>query len=376
MERNPPADAARPPLAHQASLALLRRELAQRWKVGDRLPPLKEWSRQLGVGQVSLQRAARTLVRQGYLMSRTRHGTFVRRLPELSESERLEARQHAQRQPRRRVQIVRTRTLDPFMEPALVRLTASLNDAGLACSQRLVEIEDPLPSDWVGDCDGGVLLQPQLRHKQPLPRDRAIVVLCTAMYDPSSSPVEHDVVSVDSERGGAIAGWHLRERGVESAVFVGRSIEGGEADLTSAARCRGFLASFGDLPRRHCLLVDAYNSEAGARAFGQWIRMPRRPEGVFCATDDLALGFIYAGLSRGMEPGRDYHIVGFDGQQRLREVATGSLASVAVPIEAMGHTAAQLLISRLDQPHLAARRLLLGCSLLQVGSSSAAALAV
>jgi DNA-binding LacI/PurR family transcriptional regulator len=93
--------------------------------------------------------------------------------------------------------------------------------------------------------------------------------------------------------------------------------------------------------------------------------MPRRPQGLFCVSDDLATGFLHAADARGLVAGEDFHLIGFGGQVRGRLAPGGPLTTVAIPAQHMGRTAADLLLSRLAEPELPVRRVLLACDLVQ-----------
>ncbi|MCW5861305.1 MAG: substrate-binding domain-containing protein, partial [Caldilineales bacterium] len=90
------------------------------------------------------------------------------------------------------------------------------------------------------------------------------------------------------------------------------------------------------------------------------LQLPQpRPDAVFAASDDLAIGFLAAAAAHGLRPAEDYHLIGFDGQ----DLAGNTLTTIKVPAMDMGRRAAQLLIERFDDPHKPARRVQLECTL-------------
>src|SRR5688572_28805157 len=53
-------------------------QVGKQWQPGDRLPPIHQLSRSIGAGSTNTHRAVRELVREGWLESWPRRGTFVR----------------------------------------------------------------------------------------------------------------------------------------------------------------------------------------------------------------------------------------------------------------------------------------------------------
>jgi LacI family transcriptional regulator len=85
---------------------------------------------------------------------------------------------------------------------------------------------------------------------------------------------------------------------------------------------------------------------------------------IFTVSDDIAFGFINGALSHNLRPGRDYQIIGMDGQQMGKELGIGTLTTVAAPIAEMGKMAAKLLVDRFSNPGRRSQRILLGCDLI------------
>jgi DNA-binding LacI/PurR family transcriptional regulator len=62
--------------------------------------------------------------------------------------------------------------------------------------------------------------------------------------------------------------------------------------------------------------------------------------GVVCVNDGVALGFLRAAAERGLEPGRDFGVVGFDDHPDARMVG---LTTLRPPMEMLGKETARLL---------------------------------
>jgi DNA-binding LacI/PurR family transcriptional regulator len=131
-------------------------------------------------------------------------------------------------------------------------------------------------------------------------------------------------------------------------------------------RLRAFEHGFGlPVPPGHVLLTRSYGESWGARLVARYAALNPRPEAVFAASDELAVGFVKGALALGLEPLRDYQIIGFDGQERGRQLHEGPLTTIQVPAAEMGRRGAELLADRLLNPDQPARQLRLGCTLFE-----------
>ncbi len=152
-------------------------------------------------------------------------------------------------------------------------------------------------------------------------------------------------VSVDDVHGGELAAAHLLDGGHRRLGFVGGPLsigqvadrlEGAHKALTAAAHDPGNL-----------VVIDtaaptiAEGREAGARIAG--LPASRRPTGVFCANDLLALGLLQQALQLGLRVPEDVAIVGYDDIE-FAGAAAVPLTSVRQPRHRLGLTAGQLLL--------------------------------
>jgi DNA-binding LacI/PurR family transcriptional regulator len=95
------------------------------------------------------------------------------------------------------------------------------------------------------------------------------------------------------------------------------------------------------------------NSRAAGKAAGTLV-LDRidRPTAVVAVSDVMALGFMDACAQRGLEPGLDVSVAGFDG---LPEAADAGLTTIRQPVRDKGRLAAELLLD----PSLPDRRIIL-----------------
>ncbi|MFD0257477.1 LacI family DNA-binding transcriptional regulator [Kitasatospora indigofera] len=150
-------------------------------------------------------------------------------------------------------------------------------------------------------------------------------------------------VAVDDVAGGAMAARHLLEGGHHLIAYVG----GGHPlqqvrDRREGALQAAALAGHG----RESLVdvrVDRLDVEAGRDAGARLLGLMPRPTAVFCANDLLALGVLQTAFAAGLRVPEDLAIVGYDDIE-FAAAAAVPLTSVRQPAEAMGRSAAELLL--------------------------------
>ncbi|WP_062213996.1 LacI family DNA-binding transcriptional regulator [Streptomyces sp. NBRC 109706] len=177
-------------------------------------------------------------------------------------------------------------------------------------------------------------------HVEALGRAAGPVVVIGS--PPPGVPV--DSVRADSVAGAALAVRHLHATGRRRIAFVN-----GPADTVPGHNrglgYRGALAECG-LPYDERLVVHTeFGIEAGAEAVRRLL--PARPDAVFCANDQLALGAAHALLARGLRIPEDLAVAGMDDSQ-LARAGWPPLTSVDLGSSERGRRAAELLLQRLD----------------------------
>lgn len=116
-------------------------------------------------------------------------------------------------------------------------------------------------------------------------------------------------------------------------------------------RVRGVLDGLGDA--EVTVVVAGVNSRtSGQSAGGAVLDRAHPPTAVVAVSDVLALGFMDACRQRGLEPGRDISVTGFDD---LPESAAAGLTTIRQPVRDKGRLAAELLLD----PERTERRIIL-----------------
>lgn len=175
----------------------------------------------------------------------------------------------------------------------------------------------------------------------------------------------HPWVDVDGAAGGAMATTHLLDKGHERVAWIGWRKESmiGEdrrSGWTSTMHGRG-LQTTGLASR----VEDTIASGAGAAGV---LLDEARPTAFVCASDTLAMGVLHTLGERGLVPGRDVAVVGFDDSQAAQVVPPG-LTSVRQPLEQVAVEIVTALQGLLTHPRVAHAPMLLAPTLSVRGSS-------
>ncbi|WP_313342742.1 LacI family DNA-binding transcriptional regulator [Stenotrophomonas sp.] len=164
---------------------------------------------------------------------------------------------------------------------------------------------------------------------------------------------EWDFLTLDNQQGAYLATRHLIERGHQRIAFFG-----GHADSSSCEQRRsGYaqaLAEAGLAVQPAWLIESAPNRLEAAARTGELFN-GSVPTAAVCYNDTVALGLMLGLASRGVQPGRDFAVTGFDDISEAA-VALPPLTTLTVNPRERGRQAAELLLQRLDDPTAAPRR--------------------
>jgi DNA-binding LacI/PurR family transcriptional regulator len=157
-----------------------------------------------------------------------------------------------------------------------------------------------------------------------------------------------DSVSVDNVAGAGIAAQHLIDLGHRRiAVVGGQSYAADEHDVPNDrnAGFRQTLAAAGLTVRPEWITDGAFTIAGGRRAMHHLLDQPEPPTGVFAMSDEMGFGALQAMRERGLHPGIDVTVVGFDGHPVSEAVG---LTTVHQPVRDIGRTGAGMLLQLLD----------------------------
>lgn len=168
--------------------------------------------------------------------------------------------------------------------------------------------------------------------------------------------VEWDFLALDNQRGAAMATRHLIGLGHTRIAFFG-----GHAESSSCRQRRaGFAQAMeeaGLQVQPQWLIESAPNRLEAAACTGELFTQSESPTAAVCYNDTVALGLMLGLSSRGIQPGRDFAVTGFDDISEAA-VSTPSLTTLAVNPRERGRQAAELLLHRLSHPDAAVERLI------------------
>ncbi|UUP18578.1 LacI family DNA-binding transcriptional regulator [Nitratireductor thuwali] len=192
----------------------------------------------------------------------------------------------------------------------------------------LIALDGSLPRALLGDGQASSAMPP-------------IVFACEWIAD-SSFPN----VAIDNEAGAAMAVRHLHELGHRNIGHV-TGPSGNVLTETRLAGTRKALASLGLDIRDEWFIDGDFSLQSGADAARQWLAMEERPTALFCASDQMACGFISELSQEGLSVPGDVSIVGFDDIDIARRFIP-PLTTIHQPRNAIGNAAARLLIEQIS----------------------------
>lgn len=157
-------------------------------------------------------------------------------------------------------------------------------------------------------------------------------------------------VRVDNEAAARMAVGHLVEMGHRAIGHV----TGPAGNVLTESRLAGTRALLDEqgleLPQQWIFPGD-FSLESGARAARRWLDLDRRPTAVFCASDEMACGFVGALQHAGIDVPGEASVVGFDDIEVSAHL-TPALTTIRQPRRLIGERAASLLIDMIETPGL------------------------
>ncbi|MEX2125877.1 MAG: LacI family DNA-binding transcriptional regulator [Woeseia sp.] len=153
-------------------------------------------------------------------------------------------------------------------------------------------------------------------------------------------------VAIDDLQAGIDATRHLVELG-HSEIAV---ITGDMETTSSQKRLQGFKTAMADagLQYNERLIVRGkYSARCGETATGTLLMQKERPTAIFCFSDEIAMGCMYALRQHNFEIPNDISVIGVDNIPFARYLAP-SLTTVGQPTADIGTTCATILLDLID----------------------------
>jgi DNA-binding transcriptional regulator YhcF (GntR family) len=353
--------------------------LKQNWPEDNRLPPINELALELGEGKMNTHRAIKELVKDGCLVTRPKLGTYLS-----DGSDGLKAKldniiQHSgnsrKDQPLtgKRIQVLlrKSAVKSRFLHSALEIFFSGLSDSGAIVQQGFYEDGEEDPFVQYSEMDAIVAFNPHLRSKLHCASSSQVFMGIDTMSNLVISQSDrYDCLGADDTQGSFLAGQYLKSLGLVDACFIGALDEINPNPsgyrTCSFMRLDGFTKGLGHpIKPEHLFRIANYGSSAAAQVVPQWLKLESRPSAIFTASDEIAFGFINGAYAHGLKPGKDYQIIGFDGQQVEADPEIGWITTIKTPMNEMASLAAKMLVERMQNPDMTPRRVCLGCSLVK-----------
>jgi LacI family transcriptional regulator len=174
--------------------------------------------------------------------------------------------------------------------------------------------------------------------------------------------IEMDTVVCDNRQGGYLATRHLLELGHRRIGCIA-----GPSQVTpSAQRVTGYRAALeeaGVLFDEGLVIRGDFHPEMGLLATRRLLKLKKAPTAIFSCNDMMALGILRAAAEFGASVPGDLSVVGFDDIE-LASYAIPSLSTICQPKVEMSSTVVKLLLERIANMKLTARRIVLPVSII------------
>jgi LacI family transcriptional regulator len=168
------------------------------------------------------------------------------------------------------------------------------------------------------------------------------------LFNRELAGAEWDFLTLDNRNGAYMATRHLIERGHRRIAFFG-----GHATSSSCHHRRaGYqqaLAEAGLQANPQWLIESAPNRLEAAARTGELFAGSEHPSAAVCYNDTVALGLMLGLTSRGIRPGGDFAVTGFDDISEAA-MAVPPLTTLTADPRERGRQAAALLLQRVENP--------------------------
>ncbi|WP_245528703.1 LacI family DNA-binding transcriptional regulator [Brachybacterium squillarum] len=155
-----------------------------------------------------------------------------------------------------------------------------------------------------------------------------------------------DSVCTDNALGARLATEHLLALGHRRLVFLANPPSDGYLD-----RRRGFEAAVAGAGLSPRTVGIGYDRDGAAAATARLLDGEDPPTAVFAHNDRAALGVLDVAVDRGLVPGRDLSVVGYDNSSPGRAPGT-ALTTVDLRAEELGRVAARIAGDRMEHPEV------------------------
>ncbi|MBP5602442.1 MAG: LacI family DNA-binding transcriptional regulator [Treponema sp.] len=168
------------------------------------------------------------------------------------------------------------------------------------------------------------------------------IVIAYAYQTDNSIPA----IKIDDFESSYIMTKHLIEKGHKKIAIVG----GGVNDRHEQDRLEGFEKAMTEasLPvDKELFELGYWSREGGKEACSKLFKKSTDFTCIFCFNDLMAAGVYDYLYEIGRQPGKDYAVAGFDNRE-MSDYLTPALTTMEIPLEEIGHEAAEVLLKKID----------------------------
>ncbi|PRY25321.1 LacI family transcriptional regulator [Aliiruegeria haliotis] len=240
---------------------------------------------------------------------------------------------------------------NPFFSRILSGIAEVMSEAGynvLITDTTPMSLDDHrFPEYFSHNLTDGLIILDGMLNKDLLlnrgaPEVRAPMVFACEWIDEVPRPT----VTVDNHEACGIAVRHLIDLGHRRIGHLG----GPPDNVLSKHRMRGgreALHTNGLPHRRDWVYEGDFTLRSGAKIANQWLAQSDRPTAVYCASDEMAMGFIAELNRKGVRVPDEVSVLGFDDLE-IAEHFVPPLTTVHQPRVAIGRAAARMLLERMN----------------------------
>ncbi|NZA26875.1 LacI family DNA-binding transcriptional regulator [Luteimonas sp. SJ-92] len=228
------------------------------------------------------------------------------------------------------------------------------------------ERQEAVLASLVEHAPAGIILSPA-EHSDAVALQRVLGArMPVLVFNRELSGHDWDFLALDNQRGARLATEHLLALGHRRIAFFG-----GHADSSSCRQRReGYLEAMraaGIEPEPGWLVESSpTRGDAAARTAQLLERAPGSTAAV-CYNDNVAFGLMLGLRARGVLPGSEFAVTGFDDISEAA-LSTPPLTTLAVQPRVCGRLAAEMLLDRVREPDAPARRVVAPVQLMVRGS--------
>jgi LacI family transcriptional regulator len=211
-------------------------------------------------------------------------------------------------------------------------------------SRKRIEVERHVVDRFRRMRIAGVIITPiltDLDHLFLLQREGVPVIVA------GRNVKDFDSINIDNIKSGNLAGEHLVRSGHERIGFVQ---SGDPYNYPEKDRLQGLQMSLAGQEMEVSKIYTGGNNRinGGEIAAEMWLQDRKRPTGVFCTNDMVAMGFIQRVMKAGIKVPEQVSVVGHDDIP-FADSFVVPLTTIAFPKYELGHRAMEALVRRLQQ---------------------------